>query len=233
MTTLQAAKRHRWARLFQRDLHRDHRFFRKFPAGDYRVVLDVGAHTGDFARRVSRYFQPDTICMVEADPELAAALTQKFTAVPGCKVVAAAMSDRIGEIEFRDNEHRASSSLLPASPQLRALFHRSFDEVAVVKVPAITLDELFVRERWTQVDLMKVDIQGGERALLAGGGSTLTRVRVIYIEVLFQQLYENCALFCELHEKLTRDGFHLQFLDDFRPSQEGDLIYGNACYRRG
>lgn len=232
MTIAQAAARHRWARFFQRELRHDHRFFRQFPELDYRVILDLGAHAGDFAERTRRYLQPETICMVEADPELAATLERRYHAVPGCKVVAAALSDRNGEIEFHVNEHRASSSLLPVRPELRTLFNRSFAEVAVVKVPAITLDELFRRERWSRVDLMKVDIQGGERALLAGGGQALQQIRVIYIEVLFQQLYENCALFCELDEKLRAAGFQLQFFDDFRRSQAGDLIYGNACYRR-
>jgi len=116
--------------------------------------------------------------------------------------------------------------------QTRTLFDRPFREQKVVKVATVTLDELFLREGWDQVDLMKVDIQGGERALLVGGQRALRQVRVIYLEVLFQQLYENCALFCELHETLSRGGFHLQFLDDFRRGKEGDLIYGNACYRR-
>jgi hypothetical protein len=115
--------------------------------------------------------------------------------------------------------------------QTRILFGRKFQEVAVIKVPVLTLDDLLDRQGLEKVDLMKVDIQGGERALLNGGQHALSRIRVIYLEVFFRELYTNCALFCEIHARLLDAGFHLQFLHDFRRSAEGELIYGNACYR--
>lgn len=222
----------RWARFCRRQLHRDHRLFRAFPRGLYDVVVDVGAHAGEFALQAARYYLPRTVCLVEADPELAERLRARFGLKPGWRVVGAAVGDRTGAAEFRINEDRASSSLLPITQEAGALFGRAFKEVSVIKVPLFTLDDLLDREQLDRVDLMKVDIQGGERALLDGARQSLSRIRVIYLEVSFREVYSRCALFCELHARLTKDGFQLQFLHDFRRSAEGDLIYGNACYRR-
>jgi FkbM family methyltransferase len=222
----------RLARLLSRRFHKDHRFFQKFPPTPYRVVLDIGAHRGEFTRRILRYYSPVAVHLVEADPELAEALRRDFAAVTGCRVIHAAVTDLTRPVELRLNEHRASSSLLPIHPAAGDLFGRSLREEKSITVPGLALDDLFRQWNLREVDLMKIDIQGGERALMQGGTEALSRTRVIYLEVLFREQYQEAALFDELHGLLERAGFRLQFFDDLRRGQNGDLLYCNACYFR-
>src|SRR5262245_33168865 len=115
--------------------HRDARTFASFPPGPYRTVLDVGAHAGSFSVRAHRYYQPARIIMVEADAELAEKLRQKFAHQSGCQVIAAAITEKTGEIEFHINESRGASSVLPIHQQTTQWFGRSLREVKVVKLP--------------------------------------------------------------------------------------------------
>lgn len=169
---------------------------------------------------------------MEADPDQAAALRRKYAAESRCRVVHAAIADRRGELDFRVNSHRPSSSLLPIAAGTAGVFGRTMDEVRSVRVPAMSLDEFFTDERLPAIDLMKVDIQGAERLLIRGGREALRMVKCIYIEVLFAECYEGCALFPEVHELLGASGFKLRFFHDCRRGSDGSLAYANALYFR-
>lgn len=194
--------------------------------------MDVGAHQGAFTESVLCYYQSRRVWLVEADPALAEGLRQKFAACPSCQIIHAAITDFSGSVDFRINRHRASSSLLPISPISGKIFQKNLQETQILTVPAMCLDDLFVREQIDQIDLLKIDIQGAERLLICGGREALKRVRWIYIEVLFEELYQDCALFGEIHERLSAIGFKLHLLHDFRRGHDGNLVYANGLYQR-
>jgi hypothetical protein len=107
------------------------------------------------------------------------------------------------------------------------------DETESVPVPALSLDDLFARENITEIDLCKVDIQGAERLLIEGGTQALQRIRLLHVEVLFDEFWEGCAQFTEIHALLKARGFKLHLLDGFRKTTNGDVAYANALYRNG
>ena len=222
----------RWLALGNRPLRRAHRQFRAFPPLACGEAMDIGAHRGEFTESLLCYYQARRVWLVEADPDLAEGLRQKFAARPHCHVLHAAITDASGSADFRINQHRASSSLLPISPISGEIFQKNLQETQILTVPAICLDDLFVREKIEHIDLLKIDIQGAERLLIRGGKEALKRVRWIYIEVLFEQLYQGCALFGEIHESLSALGFKLHLLHDFRRGHDGNLVYANALYQR-
>jgi FkbM family methyltransferase len=215
---------------FQSRLRRAHRLFRSFPACPYQSFLDVGAHEGEFTDSLLAYFEPQRVWLVEADADQAAVLQKKFGAEPRCQVIAAAVSDRTGTAEFRVNEHRPSSSLVPIAAQTEGIFKKSMAESRTVRVPALSLDDLFHQHQLPVIDLMKVDIQGAERLLIAGGQRALTQVRQLFVEVWFEECYRGAALFPELHNLLTPLGFKLRSFHEFRKGPDGNLVYTNALY---
>jgi FkbM family methyltransferase len=219
----------RW-KLLRRQYRRDYRIFRQFPAGSYRKVLDIGAHRGEFAAASRRFLGSEKIWLVEPQPGPAERLRQQFRPEDGFAVIEAAVSDRSGTAEFHVHEQRGSSSLLAIDPAAREVYGLDPDESAVIRVPCLSLDELFEKHGVGTVDLMKVDIQGAEHLLLRGGSRALEQIRAIYIEVNFQSVYEKGATFTEVHAPLAEKGFKLAFLDDFRRGQDGALAYANAFY---
>lgn len=217
---------------FVRQLRRGHRQFRRFPADSFRTILDVGACDGEFTDLARAYFRPERIWLVEADPEFAGKLKEKYRGISGCEVIHAAIMDQTGEASLRVNEHRPSSSVLPIGKDTGRVFGKSMREVREVTVPAWTMDHLFNERGIESIDLLKVDIQGAERLMIKGGGEALERVRVLYIEALFEECYQGCALFGELDQMLRERGFKLRDLEDFRRGADGSLAYGNAIYFR-
>ena len=123
-------------------------------------------------------------------------------------VVAAALSDRNGNAQFEINRSEASSSLLPIDPRNSEWFARDMNVARKVEVPTLTLPELISREGLPKVDLLKLDLQGAERLVLAGGVEVLDRVEVIYTEIFFEQLYEGAWLFWDMNEFLSHRGLN-------------------------
>lgn len=213
--------------IFDRGLRRSYRLFRHFPAVDCRHILDVGADRGTFTDRTMRCFEVQRVWLVEANPEAAAALERKYAHEPRCKVIPRAIAATRGNVRFHIASHASSSAIqFGAEPPLSQQTER------IVNVPAISLDDLFQQEQIEQIDLMKVDIQGAERMLIQGGQQALKRVRLIYIEVLFETESPTTALMGELHQLLTALGFRLRLLHRFRHDAHGFLQQGDALYER-
>jgi FkbM family methyltransferase len=217
---------------FVRQLRRAHRQFRQFPKGAYRTIFDIGVCHGEFTDLALAYFEPEKIWLVEADPELAEKLKAKYGKNPRCEVAHAAITDQSGDVTFQVNEHRPSSSLLSIGEKTGEVFGKSMKEEFSVTVPGRSLDDFFEEHGIESVDLMKVDIQGAERLLIQGGQKALQKVRLLYIEVLFEECYKGCALFSELDPLLRSTGFKLRAMDDFRRGSDGGLAYGNGLYFR-
>jgi FkbM family methyltransferase len=216
--------------LLDRPLRRAHRAFKGFPLLPYNYILDIGAHEGSFAVLALRRFKPKNVWLVEADPELAGVLRERFARDSRCRVIHCAVSKSSGSAELRLNQNRASSSLLPISSHASRAFGVDMREIRTVTVPARSLNELFDREKIPHIDLCKVDIQGAEKLMIQGGDVALAKTRLLYIEVLFDRFYEGCADFGEINALLRDHGFKLHLLTEFRRDTGGDLAYANALY---
>lgn len=218
--------------LLSRPLRRAHRLFRKFPPGAYQTIVDVGAHQGSFTDLAISYFSPKRVWSVEADPEYAAALKQKYADQSMVSVVPCAISNLSGRVKLRINAHRDSSSILPVDEISQRTFGIAMNETGMVEVPAWTLDELFQREQIAHVDLMKVDIQGAERMMIEGGESALSKVDLLYIELSFEHFYAGAPLAHEIEALLWDRGFRLRSLHESRLGKNGALAYTNALFVR-
>src|SRR5204862_1931760 len=111
--------------------------------------------------------------------------------------------DKDGEARFEINRSDVSSSLLPIDPRNSAWFRRVLSVAQTIQDPTITLPSLMAEQGMQTVDLLKLDLQGAERFVLTGATALLDRVRVIYTEVFFEQLYAGAWLFWEMNEFLS------------------------------
>ena len=150
----------------------------------------------------------------------------------GISVVSAALSDKNGDAQFEINRSEASSSLLPIDPRNTAWFSRDLTVARTVQVSTMTLPALMAEQGMQTVDLLKLDLQGAERFVLTGGNAVLDRVRVIYSEVFFEQLYTGAWLFWEMNKFLSDHGFKLCGLSNIVHASDGDLLQANATFRR-
>ncbi len=128
-----------------------------------RMFVDVGAHIGAVLSEVARHGQASRIAAFEAMPDKAAHLKRRF---PGVEVHACAVSDAEGEATFYiDMASSGYSSLAPREAPARE-----------IRVPVCTLDALLAD---ADVDVMKIDVEGAELAVLRGAARLVDRCRPV------------------------------------------------------
>jgi len=218
--------------LFDKQYRRAYRNLRHLPRLEYRSVIDGGANRGSFTDALLQLHRPEKLILVEAIPELAEKLRERYAGKPGISVVSGALSDRNGEAQFEINRSDASSSLLPIDSRNSEWFGRDLRVARTVSVPTMTLPALMEAQGLQAVDLLKLDLQGAERLVLTGGEDVLDRVRVIYTEIFFEQLYEGAWLFREMSEFLGSRSFKLCGLSNIVHASDGDLVQANATFRK-
>ena len=167
--------------------HEDHGVFAgMFIMGEYTLnskfrrqfkistVLDCGANVGYFGSYVPIMAgsQIETYIAVEPHPGNFSVLKEQITRQQPAKRTSLhniAISDRDGVIRFHwDHDNRA---------------HRIALDKGSAEVPTLCIPTLLDREGVDVVDLVKIDIEGGEKQLLGCFKSWSKRVKVILIEL--------------------------------------------------
>lgn len=202
--------------------------FKGFDRNSIHTLVDVGAHEGLYSSRAARFFNLTRTILVEPLPKYAAKL-RKLN-FPGAHVVEAALSNKVGEATFTLNKTEQASSLLEINPVMSNAYELDMAVAERISVRVNTLDQIAADLKIDTVDLLKVDVQGAERELLAGATKTLRSTKYIQIEVLVVEHYHGCARFFELDEILKRSGFTLCRMVDFSNDPQGLLLQADAIY---
>jgi FkbM family methyltransferase len=172
------------------------------------TAIDVGANEGRWSVAVATLARPATLIAVEPSPSMLPRLRTTVGSLKGAHVVGSAVGDAIGETTLNVTSHSHNASLArPRTREMDLLYGGGYDVVERVRVPLTTLDELTRDLR--EVSLLKIDVQGFERAVLEGAAQTLEKTRWLLIEANFSSHYEGDILFPELHARITAAGFVL------------------------
>jgi FkbM family methyltransferase len=129
------------------------------------VAIDVGANLGEWAVPLARAVGPHgKVFCCEPNPTIAAALarTLKINNLGHAEVWPIAISDRNDQ------------GYLAIDPADTGRSHLADSGVAV---PLRSLDSIAAEVGLDRVDLVKIDVEGHEAAVLAGGGKMLQRFR--------------------------------------------------------
>jgi FkbM family methyltransferase len=195
------------------------------------VLIDVGAHTGDFAMSIDRLCGIQNGVLFEPQPKHAELLRRKMDRsrfkVHEC-VVADSDSTRTLEI----NEFDATSSTLSAmrdSPHLAGVNVRLRN---AVECRSTTLDSALEDERFVGIDLVKIDVQGAEMDVIKGATTTLSKTTMVWIEVSFKPLYQGSCVFGEVYDIMSQQGFRLVELDPGFRSPSGELLQADALFTK-
>jgi len=197
------------------------------------VVLDVGANGGDTTHQYRTLFPSATIHAFEPFPDVHRQLAERFAADPRIRAHQLAVTNAPGARRFYVNDAHVTNSLLPHNPASVEWAGASREGLGrTIDVRAVTLDEFCRAEGLARIDLLKMDIQGGEAMALAGAARLLSEqaIRLIYTEVLFAPLYEGQAYFCDVSATLAGHGYQLFGLYNLMQDERG-LGWADAIFR--
>jgi FkbM family methyltransferase len=152
--------------------------------GNIKTILDLGGNIGMTALLYSFRYPNAKICTVEASPENLAILRENLR-LNGCSaaIVPAAVAAKDGKISF----------LLSDDPQQNAALKEGTipgHSQRVVEVDAVSVPTLMGSMGWNEIDLLKIDIEGGENDVLGGRPEWLRRVNTIVGEGHFGAEYD-------------------------------------------
>jgi len=197
------------------------------------TIFDLGANTGQTAANYRRFFPAAAIWSFEPFEDSFKALSAAHQHDAKVKPQRMAISDCSGERGFYISRGSQMNSLLSVSQEGPLHMGGKLAEVVdEVKVPVTTLDEFTTQQQIERIEILKMDIQGGELLALQGADRLLSEARVdlIYCEVLFAPLYEQGAMFDQVWRFVERYGYSLYGLYNLTYNKFGYLGFGDALF---
>lgn len=150
-----------------------------------RAVLDVGANTGLYSVLSARLCPDTPIIAFEPHPTNYRRLCRNLALNDARNVepIELALGDRVGEIEFTIPDDEQISLV---SSAIRA-FSESHYQIGYKQrmVRQSTLDEIVGGRRLEHVDLVKIDVESYELAVLRGAEETMAKHRPVFLCEIF------------------------------------------------
>ena len=152
-----------------------------------RVVF-AGAHIGAVLIPMVRHAATHAVIAYEPSPRNFRLLTMnlQLNGIDGVVTINAALGEKCGRIQFTENTlNTGNSRVAPCAGE--------------ITVNMETLDRTIAAD-WDSIDLIVMDTEGSEVAVMRGAQSTLARTRNLYVEFSPDQLREQGSGVAELVE---------------------------------
>jgi len=165
-----------------------------------RFCIDVGAYHGEWTRLFKTVFPESKVLMIEAQQAKRPVLQE--VAKCYCNDVSieiallGATDDQI--VTFTEME-TGSSVFAETSP---------YDRITREKTTC-RLDTLLARGNYSDVDFLKLDVQGYELEVLKGAQTAISQAKVVLLEASFVPINAGCPLISEIIAFLNSRGFRL------------------------
>ena len=178
------------------------------------VIFDVGANRGQTIQKLREWFERPIIHAFEPGPEPFAALTQRFVADRDLRLNNIALGARAGSSPYYESAAGSEmNSLLEPRPEgWGGGSVKGQRQVAVS-----TLDDYCREQKVERIDILKTDTQGYDFEVIRGGSGMIARraVQLIYMEILFSDMYRGQGRLDEIYGYLADHGFLLVSFYEF------------------
>lgn len=193
------------------------------------TVIDVGAHQGEWASELCKILQNAKFYCFEPVRSNFIELSSNLT-LPNFKLFNLAVGDRQGKLTMHRNKFLPSSSILKCSELHREAFPFSASE-EIESVQINSLDKIFESIDLQDEILLKIDVQGYEDKVILGAKNILDRIKVVIIETSFCELYEGQALFTDIYQLLSKQGFiYSGSLEELKSPSDGIPLQQDSLF---
>ena len=84
----------------------------------------------------------------------------------------------------------------------------------------------------SEIDLVKIDVQGAEHLVLFGGRESLKKIKYICIEVSLKEIYQDSYLFHDIYNFLSENNFILLEFEPVYRSANKEILQADTLFRR-
>jgi len=182
-----------------------------------KTVIDIGAHQGEFAKRIHELLPDASIISFEPLPSCFRELEQYGKTLPRHRAFNYALGASRGRATMHQSEFTQTSSLLPPSEGMERQMPFAA-RAHPIEVDVETLDGVCSGLSLEDDLFVKIDVQGFECQVIAGARSTLARARLVLVETSFQPIYEDQPLFGAVYRELV-EGLGFRYLGSWDRQQ--------------
>lgn len=194
------------------------------------VIFDIEAHLGQTALVYSEILPKAYIYSFEPFSE-SFDIAVKNCQNPNIHLFNSAISNKIGNIQLNINDYSGSNSILPSNNDLRSWSWATNTKESLT-VKSDTLDNFTQSNNIEHINILKLDIQGGELLALEGAKRLLqeNRIDIIYTEIEFVPFYVNQPLFLDILLYLSGMNYHLYNIYNSVLETNGQLLWCDAIF---
>jgi FkbM family methyltransferase len=199
---------------------------------DIKTVIDVGANTGQFAAEIHGILPEAAIYSFEPLRECYDFLVDNMSHVSKFRAFNIALGSEQSEIEMHRSDFTPSSSIRRMSELHRQAFPFTSKDV-IEKIAIRQLDDVTRGLDLAENILIKIDVQGFEDKVIAGGLRTIQIAKLLIVEMSFEILYDGQPLFDTIYETVIRMGFayHGNFNQLLNPI-DGNILQADAIFMK-
>lgn len=160
----------------------DHALISGFGGEDARTIVDLGANHGFYALRTKRRNPKCRIVCLEPNPHVFQMLKRNVgnVASPQIETLWTAVAAQDGELPMDIVRQIPAIGGMALHQVERPWMRPEFAQHIVV--PGVTLERVLCEREIDAVDILKVDIEGGEVAVLEAAKGSLSRIQKIVVE---------------------------------------------------
>lgn len=195
------------------------------------VIFDIGANLGQTTLKYRKIFPETIIYAFEPFAEVYKDYQKTFSWDRKIKPYNFAISDKNGKGKFFLNKSHYTNSLLEPEIELNHSFHK-VERSEDITVETITLDTFVKKENISQINILKVDVQGGEMKVLEGAKRLIEeqKIDLMFVEVEFISLYRGQPLFYDICRYLEDRKYSFFNFYNIGHTTIGQAIAGDAIF---
>jgi len=202
---------------------------------EVKTIIDAGANVGQTTLKYKKLFPQAKIYAFEPFPESFRKLKENYEFDPLVKSEDAALSDKEGFEFLQVNNSVCTNSLLKTEAPASISFHDVDNQIETkseIKIRTATLDNYCAANKIGNIDILKMDVQGGELKILIGAENLLKNenISVIFSEVEFTRIYKDQPLFFDICAHLNKFGYSLYNVYNLHSAKNGQLVCGDAIF---
>ncbi len=197
----------------------------KFPI---QTIIDIGANEGQSCRKLKSIFPNSTLYAFEPSPIAYKQL--KNLSYENFYPLNLAIGKENDKVTFFEHSYfTESSSLLKTTQECEESypFLKNQNEILIEQN---TLDYFFERKELTGDILIKIDVQGAEDRVIAGGKKVLSQAVACIVECTITSAYEQQASFEMISGQLNNLDYKFVGVIDQASSPNGSVQYFDAVF---